>query len=28
VHAECGMGSRPPSPVFPAGKARATKREM
>ncbi len=28
VHAERGMGSRPPAPVFPTGKARATKREM
>ena len=28
VHAECGMGSRPPAPVFPGGKAHATKREM
>jgi aspartate kinase len=28
VHAECGMGSRPPAPVFPGGIAHATKREM
>jgi bifunctional aspartokinase / homoserine dehydrogenase 1 len=28
VHAECGMGVRPPSPVFPQGKAKPVKREM
>ncbi|MGB7761620.1 MAG: ACT domain-containing protein, partial [Bryobacteraceae bacterium] len=28
VHAECGMGLRPPAPVFPGGIAHATKREM
>jgi aspartate kinase len=28
VHAECGMGQRPPAPIFPDGKAKPVKREM
>ena len=28
VHAECGMGQRPPAPVFPRGTTKAVKREM